>query len=98
MTETKTEQEDDINGDKSSRRKPVRSQNRKNWIKNAIVGLIDQKGIFQITIKSENKDKNLNHINPLIKEGRFIALIVLDQAFDPQKWKNLFASDASYQF
>jgi hypothetical protein len=31
-------------------------------------------------------------IQPLIKEGKFIAQVVLDSKYNPSKWKNLFTS------
>ena len=41
-------------GEKGSVKKHERSQNPKNWIKNAIVGLMDQKGIFQLAIEERH--------------------------------------------
>ncbi len=48
-------------GEKGGAKKHERSQNRKNWIKNAIVGLMDQKGIFQLAIE-ERHALNLEQI------------------------------------
>ncbi len=79
MNEEKVTQEDEEAeekggdaGEKGGAKKHERSQNRKNWIKNAIIGLMDQKGIFQLAIE-ERHALNLEQIQPLIKEGKFIA-------------------------
>jgi hypothetical protein len=42
------------NKEEGGAKKHIRSQNRKNWIKNAIVGLMDQKGIFQLAVEERH--------------------------------------------
>ena len=42
-------------GGKEGTKKHVRTQNRKDWINNAIVGLMDQKGIFQLASQERER-------------------------------------------
>ena len=46
MNQEENSQDGGDKGQEGGSKKLIRSQNRKDWIKNAIVGLMDQKGIF----------------------------------------------------
>ena len=46
--------------------------------------------VSDLQIKSR-KERNLDHLEPLIKEATLIAQIVMDQKYDADKWKQVFS-------